>query len=228
MRKEKIKRLLPECLIALVISVAAFAFVPGIVNAALGKEAETLIPALLGLLVCGVVVVALAAALRHRENRSRGENYGKSLLRVLCMILLYVAVSLVVSVLSGLVAVLVYNALCEVLTLDQIKGIIDLLVAALVILSIPVMISLFWEQINSRESFSAAVKACLRRCGKSYLTILVCMMLWAGAGWLILTAFHYLPEGGFATVAKILIFGAAGAVALLTSENACKKGVYHR
>lgn len=42
------------------------------------------------------------------------------------------------------------------------------LAATLVILSIPVMVSLFWEQINSRESFSAAVKACLRRCGKSY------------------------------------------------------------
>lgn len=228
MRKEKIKRLLPECLIAMVISVAAFAFVPGIVNAALGKGAEKLALSLLGLLACGVAVVVLAAALRYRENRSRGENYGKSLVRVLCMIPLYAAASLAVSVLSGLAAVLVYNALSEVLTLDQIKGIIDLLAAALVILSIPAMVSLFWEQINSRESFGAAVKACLRRCGKSYLTILVCMMLWAGAGWLLLTAFHYLPEGGIVTIAKILIFGAVGAAALVTSENACKKGVCRR
>lgn len=228
MRKEKITKHLPECLIAMVLSVAAFAFLPGIVNAGLGKGSEGLMPALLGLLVCGVMAIVLTAALRNRENKSRGETYLGSFMRVLLLVPVYLAAALVASILSGVLAVVVYGVLAEVLSLDQIKGIIDLLATVLALLTIPVLVSLFWEQISSGETFGAAVKSGLRTCGKSYLKILICMLVCAGAGWLILTVFHYLPENIVTTVAKALIFGVIGTVALVTSENACKKGVYHR
>lgn len=228
MRKEKVTKHFLECMIAMVLSVAAFAFIPAIVDAGLGKGSEGLMSALLGLLVCGCIVIALTGLMRHRESKKRGESYLASLGRVLLLAPVYLAVSLAGSILSGVMAVLVYNALAKTLSLDQIKGIIDLLATVLTILTVPVLVSLFWEQIGSSETFGTAVKHGLRRVGKNYLNILISMLVCVGAGWLILTVFHYLPGNGVTTAAKILIFGAIGTAALVSSQNACRKGAYLR
>lgn len=228
MRKGKIVKNWPKCMIAMLVSVVAFVFVPDIVDAGLGKGNEELMASLLGMLVCTGAVIGLTALIRYREHNRRGEKYTASLARTLLMVPVYLVMSLLVSILSGIIAVMVHGALDDALSLDQIKGIIDLLAISLTLLVVPVLIVMFWEQISSAEPFGAAVKAGLRYSLGSYLKILIGMLVCAGAGWLALTAFHYLPENGVVTVMKILIFGIIGTVALVASEKACKKGVYQK
>lgn len=228
MRRDKIVKHGLKCLIAMLISTAAFAFLPGIVDAGLGKGNEGLMLSLMGMLVCGGSVIGLTAALRYRANDRHGEKYMYSLARVLLMVPVYLAVSFLVSILSGVVAVLVHGALVDILSLDQIKGIIDLLAMILTLLIVPVLVGMFWEQISSAGTFGAAVKSALRHSRESYPKILIGMVVCMGVGWLILTAFHYLPENRVTTVMKILIFGVIGTAALDASENACKRGVYQK
>lgn len=221
MKMTEIVKRIPECLIAVVFSVAAFVFVPEIVDAGIGKESNLLL-GLLGILICGVIAVGLAALLRYRENK----KYPAALGRMMLLTVIYLSVSLVISLISGAIAVVVYGALSKLLSVDQIKGVIDLLVTALTVAVMPLLVSLFWMQVKSKKTFGSAMKCGLYISGKTYLKVLICLLLCLAAGWLILTVFHYLPVNAITTAAKVLVFSAVGLTALLVTEKQCTKGVY--
>jgi Zn-dependent protease with chaperone function len=219
MKKSEIMKWIPECLIAVVLSLAAIVFVPEIVNAGIGKESNLLL-GVLGMLACGVITVSLAAWLRYREHKACLASLG----RMLLLTVLGLIVSLVIGLLSGILAVAAYGALSGLLSVDQIKGVIDLLVTAMTVAVMPLLVSLFWTQIKSKKRFGTAMKQGLCMNGKSYRKVLISLLLCLAAGWLILTAFHYLPTNGLVTAVKILVFGGVGAAALLVTEKQCTKG----
>jgi len=221
MKITEITKRIPECLIAVVFSLVAFVFVPEIVDAGIGKESNLLL-GLLGVLTCGVIAVGLAALLRYRENK----KYLSALGRMLLLAVIYLVVSLAISLISGAIAVVVYGTFSKLLSVDQIKGVIDLLVTVLTISVMPLLVSLFWTQVKSNKSFGAAMKHGIYRTGKVYLKVLICLLLCLAAGWLILTAFHYLPANVITTAVKVLVFGAVGLTALLVTEKQCTKGAF--
>lgn len=221
MKITEITKRIPECLIAVVFSLAAFVFVPEIVDGGIGKESNLLL-GVLGVLICSVIAVSLAALLRYREHK----KYPAALGRMLLLAVIYLSVSLVISLMSGAIAVVVYGALSKLLSVDQIKGVIDLLVTVLTIAVMPLLVSLFWIQVKSNKSFGKAMKHGLCLAGKAYLKVLICLLLCLAAGWLILTAFHYLPANAITTAVKVPVFGGVGATALLVTEKQCTKGAF--
>lgn len=210
----------PEYLMTMAISFAAFVAVPGIVNAGMGKESNLLL-SILGLFACCAVAGGGTVFLRFRECRKLSPSLG----RVISLAIIYILAAPVISVISGMIAVVVYGVFFKVLGVGQIKGIIDFLVTGMILALMPVCGNLYWYQIKSKEPFFTTMKKALRIKGNTYLRVLICLLLLLAAGWLILTVFHYLPVNAITTAVKVLIFGSVGVVGLIAVEKQCEEGV---
>lgn len=211
--------------VAVLVSVIAFFCVPQITEAGIGMESSSG-PAMVAAAVLGIAV--LAAAVMLRKDMSGGESWAAAIVRVAVLAAAYLLAMLALSVMNGLLAVLLYAVLKSVLTLDQIKGIIDFTAMVLTLLAVPLFVSLFWLQLGGRCSLAEDLKWMLSKGLDCWLTVLILMLIGMGIGWLILTVFHYVPGGLLADIAKTLLFGAVGGTMLVLTRNTCMKGVRSR
>lgn len=211
--------------IAMLVSVIAFFCVPQITEAGIGME-NTSGLSMVAATVLGVAV--LVAAVMLRKDMSGGESWAAAIGRVAVLAAAYLVATLALSVMNGLLAVLLYAVLKSMLTLDQIKGIIDFTAMVLTLLAVPLFVSLFWMQMDGKRSLAEDLKWMLSKGLDCWLTVLIVMLVGMGIGWLTLTLFHYVPGGLLADIAKTLLFGAVGGTMLVLTRNACMKGVRSR
>lgn len=211
--------------IAMLVSVIAFFCVSQITEAGIGME-NTSGLATVAAAVLGAAV--LVAAVMLRKDMSGGESWAAAIGRVAVLAAAYLVATLALSVINGLLAVLLYALLKSMLTLDQIKGIIDFTAMVLTLLAVPLFVSLFWMQMGGKRSLAEDLKWMLSKGLDCWLTIMILMLIGMGIGWLILTLFHYVPGGLLADIAKTLLFGAVGGTMLVLTRNACMKGVRSR
>lgn len=211
--------------LSMLVSVIAFFCVPQITEAGIGMEAANGLPMAVAA-VLGVAV--LSAVVMLRKDMNSGESWLAAVSRVVVLAAAYLAATLVLSIVNGLLAVLLYAMLKAVLTLDQIKGIIDFTATVLTLLAVPLFVSLFWMQMGGKRSLAEDLKWLLGKGLDCWLTVLILMLIGMGIGWLILTVFHYVTGGLLADIAKTLLFGAVGGTMLELTRSACMKGVRSR
>lgn len=211
--------------IAMLVSVIAFFCVPQITEAGIGME-NTSGLSMVAVTVLGAAV--LVAAVMLRKDMSGGESWAAAIGRVAVLAAAYLVATLVLSVINGLLAVLLYAVLKSMLTLDQIKGIIDFAAMVLTLLAVPLFVSLFWMQMGGKRSLAEDLKWMLSKGLDCWLTVLIVMLVGMGIGWLILTLFHYVSGGLLADIAKTFLFGAVGGIMLVLTRNTCMKGVRSR
>jgi hypothetical protein len=180
------------------------------------QEGELILPAVL--LAAGIASCVLIAAVFCRI--ATGERYIVSLSRAAIIFLIFLCCVLILSVLLGLAAVLIYSLLKNTMTLDQIKGIIDYAAAAAVLFLAPIFLSAFWSGISSREKPWKSLKAGSRLSRKKYLKLLIMTLVVFIAGLLILQ----IPDdthAEWAAAVRMLLLTAAGTAALIISEHFC-------
>lgn len=211
--------------IAMLVSVIAFFCIPQITETGIGMENTS------GLAMVAMTVLSAAvfvAAVMLRKDMSGGESWAAAIGRVTVLAAAYLVATLALSVINGLLAVLLYAVLKSMLTLDQIKGIIDFTAMVLTLLAVPLFVSLFWMQMGGKRSLAEDLKWMLSKGLDCWLTVLILMLIGMGIGWLILTVFHYVPGGLLADIVRTLLFGAVGGTMLVLTRNTCMKGVNRR
>lgn len=211
--------------IAMLVSVIAFFCVPQITETGIGMENGSGL-AMVATAVLGIAIFVVTVMLRR--DMSSGERWVAAIGRVAVLAVAYLAAALVLSIVNGLLAVLLYAVLKSVLTLDQIKGIVDFAATVLTLLAVPLFVSLFWMQMGGKRSLAEDLQWLLGKGLDCWLTVLILMLIGMGIGWLILTVFHYVPGGLLADIAKTLLFGAVGGTMLVLTRNTCMKGVRSR
>ncbi len=174
-----------------------------------------------GLAAMCIIVFFVTAFLCFLLQRERSISYQKALGRVLCTLLILIGAAILLSLLFGLIAVLLYAVLKSVLTLEEIKGVINYVISALQILSAPFFISVFWQELTQNSSFFALFCKGFFVGGKRYFKLLLLMVLVFGIGMLLQTAFHYLPNHIGFDVLKALLFSGIGTLAMLASKRIC-------
>jgi hypothetical protein len=138
---------------------------------------------------------------------------------------LLLAVSLVISLLYGLLAVLIHAVLKSTLSLEQIKGIINIATIVLTWLISPLYISaLFTYGLDSEKPWKAFVGS-LKIGGRRYIKFLVFVAAVFAMGWLTTLPFRYadmtlpLEIVRTATVTVIGMFSLLFDIALYADES---------
>lgn len=174
-----------------------------------------------GLVAVCVTVLCLAAFLRKCLCNNAKMSLIASLGRVALTGLLLILCVIVISLLNGLIAVLLYALLKNALTIDQIKGIIDWLTTILLIAISPFFIAFFWREISNDETFGACITCGLRAGRKLYRKLVLLSVILFGVGFLIMTAFQYMPCSIWSSIAKVLLYGTTGSATMIATKMIC-------
>ena len=209
-----------SCAIAALLSSISVFLIPEIVDRAMGKSASVRLVTAAALPVTVLVLLCLAAFLRVQLKKGEKVNYGRALGRMFLTLLLFFLCALLLSLLSGLLAVLVYALCKEAYSLSQIKGIINVLSGALILVLLPFFTAVFWRAVCS-GGFGASLAEGLRTGGKKYLPLFVTGILAFGAGQLLNMAFYAAPQTLAVEALKALLLAAAGTAALAVSGRIC-------
>lgn len=207
--------------IAVVMTAIGVFLLPQIFEISTKQNNSTVLLTTAGLVACLLTVICLAAFLR---SVSLNKGFLISLRRTVATLLVFLCCALLFSLLFGLVSVLIYEILKNILTLNQIKGIIDFVIAAVNILILPLFISAFWSEVKSDEKLISSLLSGIKLGGKKYTKLLLLTLCVFGIGLLILTAFHYAVANLLANILKAFLLGIVGAVALIISDNICDNG----
>lgn len=223
--KNSLIRHWPKIIISVLLSVMGIIFAPVLVDSSLGKT-QHLKSSLIALLVYVGIVVFFLGVLRYttidKIYKNYRENLAKSVGRMTLTLIFFGLSVVVMSLLSGLISVVVYALLKKSLTLSQIKGIINFLITLLSLSVGSLMVTVFWEQVRNRKGFFEVIAAAFHKWGKCYIAVLIVLLLFGGLGWLVLTAFHYLPDSVFMTLVKAVVFSVLGAFSLILTDRACR------
>lgn len=204
--------------LSLTVSFAAIFCIPNIVNWSIGAETGNNILPVVGLLVA--MIISFLMLLVIKRNRSNG----KLLLTVLATVIAIVLMAVVLSMLCGIVAWLMYFLLKNLLNFGQIKGVIDFLTTTVVMLSMPLMVSVFWKEMWMEEGIGKAFLSGFSMNGKQYIRLLALICILFGIGLLISTAFHYAATDVLTHIMKVLLFTAMGTGGMAVSEKIVMEG----
>lgn len=205
-------------LLSLTIACAAVFFIPDIVNWSIGAKTESSTFSIVGLIAA--IIIGFLMLLVIKRNRRNG----KLLLTVLATVIAIVLMAVVLSMLCGIIAWLMYFLLRNLLNFGQIKGVIDFLTTTVVMLSMPLMVSVFWKEMWMEEGIGKAFLSGFSINGKQYIRLLALTCILFGIGLLISTAFHYATADVLTHMMKVLFFTAMGTVGMGVSEQIIMEG----
>lgn len=196
--------------------------IPEIINRMLGNHAAAPWRAAFALPIAGLIFLCLAAFLRTKF-KAGNTTYIKALGRMLALLLILGCWILVLSLLCGLMAVLVYALERDRLTLSQIKGLINVLATGIHLAPLPFFISVFWSEAAGDRGFWASMAWGLRHGWKNYLRLFLTGLGAFGGGFLVLSAFYDMPQTLGVRLGQGVLLGGIGAAALARSGQICLK-----
>lgn len=205
-------------LLSMIIAFAAVFCIPDIVNWSIGAKTESSTFSIVGL-VATMGVCFLLLILLKRSRRKK-----KALLTVLGTIILLVIMAVALSMLCGIMALVFYVLFEKLLNFGQIKGVIDFLTTIVVMLSIPLLVSVFWKEMWMEEGIGKAFLFGFSMNGKQYIRLLALTCILFGIGLLISIAFHYATADVLTQIMKVLFFTAMGTVGMAVSEKIVMEG----
>jgi len=216
------KSLLIEMLMAAFVSGSGLLISPMMMRIAAGQK-ENVMLMTVGTAACfsGVLILTVFLFDRKRGERGTGPTGRRCWSAVKRTVLVYgilLTGMVLVSMLSGIGAVLFYDMLKTTLETEQIKGIINYTTAVLTVLLLPVFLSLFWTAAREervQEAFSG-----LRH---RYIKLLILCVLVFGSGILVRTICNNITGMSGAQAAGMILLTACGFAALVISEQICSE-----
>lgn len=176
-----------------------------------------------GLITSVLAIWFLAAFLYYKRQTSKTTGFVKSLGRVTATMAVLLCGVLLISLICGIMASLLYAVLNSILTLSQIKGVLNLIATIVTLLCAPFMLSVFWiEAKQSSGRFFSNLIGGLRLTGKQYAKLLILLLVLFGIGFLITTAYHYLPDNPEVNIFKAVLLTIVGTIGLSASDKICE------
>lgn len=180
------------------------------------------------IIICTSIIFLAAMmiilTLLARNEQGNKSSYQKFVFSAMKLIVSYLICILVVSMLSGVLATCVYHILKDALLFDQIKGIINLLIAFMTFLLLPLFINFFWDYIQDCQTLRASLKNILQLNFKTYCSLLIMVIAFYGCGVLITTLFNFLPTGNVYNILQMLIFTLFGGIGFSITGSICERG----
>lgn len=212
------------CLLSIIISLTGIFLFPPIYSAGTGQYEDILLPVLI-FIADIIIILCLIAFLRffHQKQSGKKERYLISFGRVILLAALFVLFFIMASLICGLISVLTYSILKNILLFGQIKGIIDYIVSLITLLILPFVISIFWSEINSEDRFLKAFASGVHMKGRRYLKLLVLLLVIFGMGMVITVICNYWPDKLILNIIKALFIGVPGIIGLFVSDKICRQ-----
>jgi len=146
---------------------------------------------------------------------SKNPNIATYVKGLFVLLLAGIVAIFVVSMVNGLIAVLLNALLKNTLTIDQIKGIINIVTGIISLLILPVFINVLltfaFDEPKAVKSISKGLKSIKKR----YIKILILLMILSAAGYLIGLPFNYITLSIIPQIIKSVLFTLVGAVGIL-------------
>lgn len=208
-----------------VLAFAAIFCVPDIVRIGMGETPVQKTFSVAGLIVSCVIAWVLVIVLYYKRcvSHIRSSAFAKSLGRATATITVLLCIVLLISLICGITASLLYTVLNGILTLSQIKGVINLIATIVTLLGVPFMLSVFWSEAEQPSGrFINDLIGGLRLKEKRYIKLLILLLVLFGIGLLITTAYHYLPNNLAVNISKVVFLTIIGTTGLSVSDKICK------
>lgn len=202
---------------------AAIFCVSDIVRIGMGEPPSHEFFSVAGLITSVLVVWFLAAFLCFKRRTSKTTGFAKSLGRVTATLAVLLCGVLLISLICGIMASLLYAMLSNVLTLGQIKGVVNLIATIVTLFGVPFMLSVFWSETKKTSvRFFRNLIGGLRLTRKQYAKLLISLLVLFGIGLLITTAYHYLPDNLSVNISKAVLLTILGTIGLSASDKICE------
>lgn len=212
-----------QCLIfSLTISCSAVFCIPNIVKQGMGAEVESSVFSMIGLVAAYVISFLMLLSISY-DRRSSAEKTKISLVNVFWTVLgtnlLLIFAIVIISLLCGILASLLYVLLQNILAFDQIKGLIDFITTVVVILTLPFAVSVFWKEVSSKNGFKKAFTEGISIEGRQYKKVMALLLILFGCGLLVTTVFHFTQANIVINLIKMILFAVLGTTGMYFSER---------
>ena len=217
---EKLK-LIVEILMAIAGAIYSVYSMPGIMGVAMGRNIEfgdvediTVIT-----MVSLIAMVVFAVILFYIKGRRKGVGgIFRSIGRILGTLAVFAAGIILLSFILGILSVAAYGLLKNSLSLEEIKGILNYVSGAMMVLILPLYISIFWAEAKSQGTFLGDVAEGVLLTGKEYLRLLLVAFLLLGEG-LLIGAFCNNIAADISVIAAIGFLTLIGIAVIVVSEK---------
>ena len=203
---------------------AAIFCVPDIVRIGIGEPPAQKVFSVAGLIVSCVIAWLLTTFLYDKRCTSykKQTDFARSFSRVTATMAAILSGILVISLICGIIASILYAVLRNVLTLSQIKGVINLIATIATLFSVPFMLSVFWTEAKRPSGhFFNDLIAGLRLTKKQYVKLLILLLVLFGIGLLITTIYHYVPNNLALNIFEVVLLTIVGTIGLSVSDKIC-------
>ena len=174
------------------------------------------------LFVLGAVIISVTSFLLGARGVSvLPERKGKKLHFFMHLLGLYFLIFLIlicvtgISFLYGFLSVALMKAFENSLSLEQIKGLVNIFTQFLTLLILPVFVSVILHFSLEGSSVLSSIKAGIKRLRRNYFRILLTLLLITAAGFLITIPTNYIKADVVANWVKIGLFTLVGAVSIV-------------
>lgn len=219
------KHFIQYLILSLTISFAAVFCIPTIVKQGMGADAENSTFSMIGIVAACVISFVILFLIRYDRWNSAGAtkiSFANVMWTVLGTSLILILGMIVISLLCGIMASLLYVLLQNVLTFDQIKGLIDFITTVIVILILPLAVSVFWKEITAKNGFTKAFAEGVSIEGRQYKKLMALLLVLFGCGLLVTTMFHFMQTNIVTNLVKMILFAVLGIVGMNFSEKIIK------
>ena len=190
-----------------------------------GQKSVNNILVIVMVLIAIIMMTSLITILRHMLRNQTGKYKGKittSFGRIFIFIVICLVCYFLISLLCGVVSVLIYNLLKTRLSLIQIKAIINIITAGIVLLVMPLFISEFWSVVKNEKKLIKSIIAGFNILRKCYGKLTALLILLYGVGTLITFVLSLLSNNTLVLVIRGILMSCLGIVALRVTERICR------
>ena len=216
------KHFIQFLVLSLAISFSAVFCIPNIVKQGMGAEIDNSIFSIIGFIAACVISFVILLFITY-DRRTGTENikisFGHLLWTVLGTSLILIFGLIIISLLCGIMACVLYFLLQKILMFDQIKGLIDFLITVITILTLPFAVSVFWRGMMSDNGFKKAFLDGISIEKKQYKNLMALLLILFGCGLLVTTMFYFVQANIITDCIKMILFAVLGTVGMYFSER---------
>lgn len=198
-------------------SLSAVFLLPQFLNAYMSPATKSIQPIYAVLASASVVVLFCLTAFLICTKRKGKPSYGKALGRTALLLLIFAVGAIFIGLVTGLVAVLIHAMLKNILSFDQIKGVVDVASAFVTLAAAPLFVSVFWSETYNGGSVWKALTGGLKVGGKRYLKLLILLLILLGLGFF--AAFLVNNEGIAGKITAIVLMTTTGTAGIVCSDK---------
>ena len=170
------------------------------------------------------LLLILSAKVKNILRNSTFSKPFEGLGRFLILILILLVAGLFVSIIYGLISTLIYSIAKETISIEQIKGIINIVTSILTFLILPIFFNIFLTFTMERGSIKETLITGLKSTKQIYFYLLIFFLTIFGIGYLVLIPFNYIENLTITAILKMVILPVIGTTSLLMSFTIYEKG----